>query len=401
MQALQDKETDDREAANSSHATAALGRESANQPLTGPPDARTTPASRESGTPPPRPRSARTAQQLDRLLARRQAVLLELVADFIDAGSLDSALQAIADTLQQRFPCARVALGVWQGTAMRVAAISQQGRIEASAAETRQLALAMHEAADQDRIIQYPAAATGQAATGYRRRRTAPAGACSTGRRSAGCRTDQPAAVQRWQGDRWPAVRTRRRRHLLAADARAAAPMCRHAGTADRRAAPSRARVMADTPRIGPSLGTVAGRARTHHSTPDHCRWCGTAAAWPRSCRSRTGSAQRPRSSRSTVAWSARHCRAMWPASRSVPVMRCDRGDTLLTLDTRELEARSGPLAHRSAEHRHRTAGGDGCARTPVGRGVCRRSRHRRRPSSSASSSSSSVRRSRHTPVAW
>ena len=89
-------------------------------------------------------------------LVKRQATVLEVLADFTDQITLSAALLAIANELHHRFQCDRVAIGLIKNDRIDVAAISQQAVIEARSDEVRLLRDAMQEACDQETTINYP-----------------------------------------------------------------------------------------------------------------------------------------------------------------------------------------------------------------------------------------------------
>ena len=88
-------------------------------------------------------------------LVKRQATVLELLAEFSDQRTLPAALLAIANDMQHRFQCDRVAFGLITGEHITIAAISQQAVIEARTDEVRLLREAMQEACNQEIIIEY------------------------------------------------------------------------------------------------------------------------------------------------------------------------------------------------------------------------------------------------------
>ncbi len=90
-------------------------------------------------------------------LIKRQAAVLQLIAEFFDPDDLHTSLRALAGELQNRFRCERVAIGLYNdGDELSVEAISQQADFDARSVELRLLTDAMVEACDQDTIIHYP-----------------------------------------------------------------------------------------------------------------------------------------------------------------------------------------------------------------------------------------------------
>lgn len=88
-------------------------------------------------------------------LVKRQAAVLEVLAEFADQRTLSAALLAVANELQHRFQCDRVALGLFNDGYIEVAAISQQAVIESRTDEVRLLREAMQEACGQEKLINY------------------------------------------------------------------------------------------------------------------------------------------------------------------------------------------------------------------------------------------------------
>ncbi|NND92106.1 MAG: HlyD family efflux transporter periplasmic adaptor subunit [Granulosicoccus sp.] len=99
--------------------------------------------------------SARAAASQTEFLARRQATVLEILADFSDQQTLTAALLSVANDLQHRFQCDRVAVGLNVDKYIKVSAISQQAVLEARSDEVRLLGAAMQEACDQECLIDF------------------------------------------------------------------------------------------------------------------------------------------------------------------------------------------------------------------------------------------------------
>ena len=89
-------------------------------------------------------------------LVKRQAIVLEVLADFTDQTTLSAALLTLANELHHRFHCDRVAIGLINNDQIDVSAISQQAVIEARTDEVRLLRDAMQEACEQQTTINYP-----------------------------------------------------------------------------------------------------------------------------------------------------------------------------------------------------------------------------------------------------
>ncbi|MCP5181108.1 MAG: HlyD family efflux transporter periplasmic adaptor subunit [Pseudomonadales bacterium] len=88
-----------------------------------------------------------------RQLAIRQATVLKSLCEFLDQASLRAGLQALVDELQRRFRCERVGIALCEGNETCLRALSQQPDFDPRAAETVNLAAAMREACEQDRVI--------------------------------------------------------------------------------------------------------------------------------------------------------------------------------------------------------------------------------------------------------
>lgn len=140
-------------------AIAVPDRRAANQPQTPPSQAR------RASDPPPAvaagkasPQTTTAKQLLENYLTRRQATVLQLVAELLDAPNLGSGLASLADALHQRFDCQRVVIGLFHGSRLRIETISQQAGFDPRSDEVEMLRDALQEACDQDVILQFPAA---------------------------------------------------------------------------------------------------------------------------------------------------------------------------------------------------------------------------------------------------
>ncbi len=91
-------------------------------------------------------------------LAKRQAVVISLAADLLDAHDIDHAAANFVNALHQKFGCSRVVLGLSEQPSrdLRIAAISQQAVIDASSAESRLLREALHEAIEFEHSVCWP-----------------------------------------------------------------------------------------------------------------------------------------------------------------------------------------------------------------------------------------------------
>lgn len=87
---------------------------------------------------------------------REQAILISLIAEVLDARSLEHACDALTLALQTRFKCDRVALALSAQTGLELRSVSQQAVVHASSSEARLLLDAMEEACDQENLITWP-----------------------------------------------------------------------------------------------------------------------------------------------------------------------------------------------------------------------------------------------------
>ena len=65
------------------------------------------------------------------LLAKRQSIVLQVLADFSSESSLDGGLMAAANSIKSHLQCTRVSFGLCRNSRTRVAAISQQADVNA------------------------------------------------------------------------------------------------------------------------------------------------------------------------------------------------------------------------------------------------------------------------------
>ena len=100
--------------------------------------------------------AATAAAGITDFLIKRQAIVLEVLADFTDQTTLSGALLTLTNELHHRFQCDRVAIGLINNDRLDVAAISQQAVIDARTNEIRMLSAAMQEACEQETPINYP-----------------------------------------------------------------------------------------------------------------------------------------------------------------------------------------------------------------------------------------------------
>ncbi|ASJ70945.1 efflux RND transporter periplasmic adaptor subunit [Granulosicoccus antarcticus] len=113
-------------------------------------------AANDSGNAQPRVKSALNRHIGDArtaLLAKRQAVVLQVLADFSSEESLENGLIAATNTIKNQLQCTRVSFGLTVKQRIRVVAISQQADVNACTAEAELLAAAMLEASRQDEMI--------------------------------------------------------------------------------------------------------------------------------------------------------------------------------------------------------------------------------------------------------
>ena len=98
------------------------------------------------------------------LLAKRQSIVLQVLADFSSESSLDGGLMAAANSIKSHLQCTRVSFGLCRNSRTRVAAISQQADVNAGTAETQLLAAAMQETSERDDMIDLSGFSSGEGA---------------------------------------------------------------------------------------------------------------------------------------------------------------------------------------------------------------------------------------------
>jgi len=89
-------------------------------------------------------------------LTYRQAALLTLCSEMLDAPSLELSLTDLVNALHHLLRCDRVALALAHGNGLKLAAISQQAVVDEASNEVQQLLAAMQEACDREAIISWP-----------------------------------------------------------------------------------------------------------------------------------------------------------------------------------------------------------------------------------------------------
>lgn len=87
------------------------------------------------------------------LFAKRQSVVLQIMADFSSEATLDEALVAAANTIKSQLQCTRVSFGLVVGDRLKVAAISQQANVEERTSETDLLRAALQESRERDELL--------------------------------------------------------------------------------------------------------------------------------------------------------------------------------------------------------------------------------------------------------
>ncbi len=103
-----------------------------------------------------RTRSAASTRLLEHYLVKRQATVLQLIAELLEAPNLGTGLMGLVDALHHQFDCSRVAVGVFRSSRLQIAAISQQASFDPLSDEVARLKAALQEACDQEVIVQYP-----------------------------------------------------------------------------------------------------------------------------------------------------------------------------------------------------------------------------------------------------
>ena len=83
--------------------------------------------------------------------------MLRALSELLDGARLDTSLMALADELQRRFKCERVAIGLYEGKALELRTISRQAVFDPRSNDARMLGEAMREACGQDRCIHWRA----------------------------------------------------------------------------------------------------------------------------------------------------------------------------------------------------------------------------------------------------
>ncbi|MEE9321788.1 MAG: HlyD family efflux transporter periplasmic adaptor subunit [Granulosicoccus sp.] len=92
----------------------------------------------------------------DKLLTYRQAALLTLSSELLDAPSLELGLTELVNALHHQLRCDRVVLALVSGNDLKLAAISQQAVVDEASNEVRQLLAAMLEACDREAAVSWP-----------------------------------------------------------------------------------------------------------------------------------------------------------------------------------------------------------------------------------------------------
>ena len=87
------------------------------------------------------------------LFARRQSVVLQVLADFSSERQLDRALVATANTIKSQLQCTRVSFGLTVNRRLEVVAVSQQATVEERTSETELLRATMLESSDSDQLL--------------------------------------------------------------------------------------------------------------------------------------------------------------------------------------------------------------------------------------------------------
>lgn len=95
------------------------------------------------------------------LFARRQSMVLQVLADFSSERRLDRALVATANTIKSQLQCTRVSFGLYNGDRLKIVAISQQANVNDKSSETDLLRATMQESSDRDELLSVSASQTG------------------------------------------------------------------------------------------------------------------------------------------------------------------------------------------------------------------------------------------------
>jgi len=89
------------------------------------------------------------------LLASKQSILIQLVAQYLDQTNLDAGLLALTTEIHQQFSCARVVVGLAEAGVVKVVSISQQADFDPRSSEVALIQGAMQEACDQDELVYF------------------------------------------------------------------------------------------------------------------------------------------------------------------------------------------------------------------------------------------------------
>ena len=102
---------------------------------------------------PKKPLKGVAAQSEIDILARQQAIVLRVIADFGTQTTLPEAMLATADTLKSRLGAVRVSFGLHHDDSVSLLAVSQQAELDAKTSEANLLCNAMLEAVSYDALI--------------------------------------------------------------------------------------------------------------------------------------------------------------------------------------------------------------------------------------------------------
>ena len=87
-----------------------------------------------------------------------QACLLALIADVLETNVLDSAVDALAGSVQHHLGCHQVAIALLQRDTLVLQAISKQAFVDPSSSESTLIVDAMQEACDREAVVRWPLA---------------------------------------------------------------------------------------------------------------------------------------------------------------------------------------------------------------------------------------------------
>jgi len=95
-------------------------------------------------------------RESDDAVKAEQAGLIALMADVLEANSPESALDALASSVQHHLGCQRVAIALAEQDCLTLRAMSQQALVDTSSSESKLIVDAMQEACDREIVVCWP-----------------------------------------------------------------------------------------------------------------------------------------------------------------------------------------------------------------------------------------------------